>query len=34
MLQSMGSKRVGHNLATDSDNVERTSEAKKVTPTF
>ena len=34
MLQSMGSKRVGHNLATDSDNVERSSEAKKVTPTF
>ena len=34
MLQSTGSKRVGHNLATDNDNVERSGEAKKVTPTF
>ena len=32
MLRSMGSKRVGHNLATDNDNVERSGEAKKVTP--
>ena len=27
-----GVKRVGHNLATDNDNVERSGEAKKVTP--